>query len=153
MRTRRRWTPTPYRESTGARVDLPAAQTSVFTLTAGPLPPNPPGILTRPDVPACLDQLRRHFRWVLIDTPPITPDYLEGYLSSMVRASDGCVLVLDLGDDDGPFGAEAVVERLAQVKTVLIGEIPTDPDDPTRAVTVPGREANEIPCRTGLPAS
>src|SRR5215213_265269 len=33
----------------------------------------------------------------LIDTPPITPDYLEGYLSSMVRAADGCVLVLDLG--------------------------------------------------------
>ena len=26
----------------------------------------------------------------LIDTPPITPDYLEGYVSSMVRASDGC---------------------------------------------------------------
>ena len=29
----------------------------------------------------------------LIDTPPITPDYLEGYLSSMVRTADACVLV------------------------------------------------------------
>src|ERR1700722_3027699 len=67
----------------------------------------------------------------LIDTPPITPDYMEGYLSSLVRASDGCVLVVDLGDDDGPFAAEAVVERLAAVKAVLVGEPRADPEDPT----------------------
>lgn len=67
----------------------------------------------------------------LIDTPPITADYLEGYLSSMVRAADGAVLVVDLGDDDGPFAAEAVVSRLEGVKTLLIGTPPTDPDDPT----------------------
>jgi ribosome-interacting GTPase 1 len=65
----------------------------------------------------------------LIDTPPITADFLEGYLSSMVRAADGCVLVVDLGDDDGPFAAEAVVERLVQVKTVLTGQPPPHPDD------------------------
>src|SRR5262249_8962880 len=67
----------------------------------------------------------------LIDTPPITADFLEGYLSSMVRAADGCVLVVDLGDDDGPFAAEAVVERLAHVKTVLTGQPPPPPDDPS----------------------
>jgi ribosome-interacting GTPase 1 len=67
----------------------------------------------------------------LIDTPPITADYLEGYLSSMVRSSDACVLVVDVGDDDGPFAAEAVVERLGQVKTVLVGAPPADPEDPT----------------------
>ena len=60
----------------------------------------------------------------LIDTPPITADYLEGYLSSIIRASDGCVLVVDLGDDDGPFAAEAVLEKLGHVKTVLVGEPP-----------------------------
>src|SRR5207248_2362445 len=67
----------------------------------------------------------------LIDTPPVTPDFLEGYLSSMVRAADGAALLVDLGDDDGPFAAEAVVERLAQVKTVLTGQPPTDNPDPT----------------------
>jgi ribosome-interacting GTPase 1 len=67
----------------------------------------------------------------LIDTPPITADYLEGYLSSMVRAADGCLLVVDLGDDDGPLAAEAVVERLAQVKTVLDGRPPAQQDDPS----------------------
>src|SRR5262249_48236248 len=55
----------------------------------------------------------------LIDTPPITADSLEGYLPGMVQAADAAVLLVDLGDDDGPFAAEAVVERLAQTKTTL----------------------------------
>jgi ribosome-interacting GTPase 1 len=67
----------------------------------------------------------------LIDTPPITADYLESYLASMVRASDLCVLLLDLGDDDGPFTVEAVIDKLAHVKTVLVGQPPADPEDPT----------------------
>jgi ribosome-interacting GTPase 1 len=67
----------------------------------------------------------------LIDTPPITADFLEGYLSSMIRACDSCVIVVDLGDDDGPFAAEAVLDKLAHVKTVLVGELLTDPEDPT----------------------
>src|SRR5438270_138325 len=42
----------------------------------------------------------------LIDTPPITADFMEGYLSSMVRAAHAAVLMIDLADDDGPFAAE-----------------------------------------------
>ena len=66
----------------------------------------------------------------LIDTPPITADYLEGYLSSMVRSADAALLLVDLGDDDGPFAAQTVVERLAESKTILAGEPPTSVDDP-----------------------
>jgi len=66
----------------------------------------------------------------LIDTPPITADYLEGYVSSMVRSADAALLMVDLGDDDGPFAAETVLERLAQTKTVLVGTPPTDASDP-----------------------
>lgn len=69
----------------------------------------------------------------LVDTPPITPDFLEPYLSSMVRAADACVLLVDLGDDDGPFAAEAVVKRLDDVKTALVGKLPASIDDPTIA--------------------
>src|SRR5437868_12459320 len=54
----------------------------------------------------------------LIDTPPITADVMEGYLSSLVRAADAVLLMVDLGDDDGPFAAETVLERLAEVKTI-----------------------------------
>jgi uncharacterized protein len=64
----------------------------------------------------------------LIDTPPITPDFLEGYLSSMVRAADAAVLMVDLADDDAPFTAEAVIEKLAHVKTMLGGEHQPDED-------------------------
>jgi small GTP-binding protein len=66
----------------------------------------------------------------LIDTPPITADYLESYLSSMVRSADAALLMVDVGDDDGPFAVEAVLDRLAQTKTVLVGQLPTDPADP-----------------------
>src|SRR5437868_3048196 len=60
----------------------------------------------------------------LIDTPPITADFLEPYLSGMVRVADGAALVVDLADDDGPFAAEAVREKLAGVHTQLVGEPP-----------------------------
>ncbi len=67
----------------------------------------------------------------LIDTPPVTADYLESYVSSMVRAADASVLLLDLGDDDGPFAAETVIERLAGVKTMLVGKVPAEIADPS----------------------
>ncbi len=70
-------------------------------------------------------------RTQLIDTPPITPDYMESYLSSMVRTADAALLMVDLGDDDGPFAAEAVLDRLAQTKTVLVGQPPAESPDPT----------------------
>jgi ribosome-interacting GTPase 1 len=65
----------------------------------------------------------------LIDTPPITTDFLEGYLSSMVRTADAALLMVDLADDDGPFTAQAVLDRLAQAKTVLAGRNPEALDD------------------------
>ena len=65
----------------------------------------------------------------LIDTPPITADYLESYVSSLVRAADAALLMLDLGDDDGPFAAETVLDRLAHVKTVLVGQKPAEQGD------------------------
>jgi small GTP-binding protein len=67
----------------------------------------------------------------LIDTPPITADFLEGYVSSMVRAADACILLVDLADDDAPFAAEAVLKQLDAVKTVLVGQPRTAVDDPT----------------------
>jgi ribosome-interacting GTPase 1 len=60
----------------------------------------------------------------LIDLPPVTPDFMETYVSTMTRNADAALLVVDLGDDDGPFAAEAVLERLQQTKTVLTGKPP-----------------------------
>jgi small GTP-binding protein len=65
----------------------------------------------------------------LVDLPPITPDVMEPYLSSIARAADAALLMLDLGDDDGPFAVEAVLERLAEVKTVLARAVPAEQED------------------------
>src|SRR5262249_31241257 len=67
----------------------------------------------------------------LIDLPPVTADYMEGYVSSMVRSADAALLLVDLGDDDGPFGAEAALERLTQTKTVLAGQTLATSEDPS----------------------
>src|SRR2546426_8803668 len=80
----------------------------------------------------------------LIDTPPITADYLEGYLSSMVRTADAALLLVDLGDDDGPFAAQAVLERLADVKSILNGQPPAVVEDPTIQHTKTLLVANKI---------
>ncbi len=44
---------------------------NLYALTAGPLPPNPPAILARKNVTNLLDHLRRHFEWILLDSPPL----------------------------------------------------------------------------------
>jgi capsular exopolysaccharide synthesis family protein len=49
----------------------PTRVPNLFALTTGPLPPNPPAILTRPNMADFLDRLRSHFSWILIDSPPL----------------------------------------------------------------------------------
>jgi uncharacterized protein len=66
----------------------------------------------------------------LIDTPPVTADFLEPYLSSMVRSANAVLLLADLGDDDGPFAVEAILDRLAQTKTILAAANNQVPEDP-----------------------
>jgi capsular exopolysaccharide synthesis family protein len=46
-------------------------QRNLWVIPAGPLPPNPPALLARPELGQGLDQLRRHYKWVLIDSPPV----------------------------------------------------------------------------------
>jgi ribosome-interacting GTPase 1 len=58
----------------------------------------------------------------LVDMPPITADVMEGWQSSMARTADAAILMLDLADDDGPFAAETVIDRLKESKTYLVGD-------------------------------
>jgi ribosome-interacting GTPase 1 len=65
----------------------------------------------------------------LVDLPPISSDFLEPWVPSIVRSADGALLVVDLSDDDAADTATAVIERLRQTKTELVGELPFDSDD------------------------
>jgi ribosome-interacting GTPase 1 len=52
--------------------------------------------------------------------------------------------LVDLSDDDGPFAVEAVLNRLTETKTILQGELPTEPEDPTIHYTKAMLVANKI---------
>jgi ribosome-interacting GTPase 1 len=80
----------------------------------------------------------------LIDMPPITADYLEGYVSSMARSADAALLLVDLAEDEGPFAVEAVIEKLAQTKTALAGQPPVESPDATVKYTKTLLVANKI---------
>ena len=65
----------------------------------------------------------------LIDTPPITPDFMEPYLLGYIRGADLVLFMVDLGDDDGIEQCAAVFERLRGGKTHLGKESGLDEED------------------------
>jgi ribosome-interacting GTPase 1 len=65
----------------------------------------------------------------LIDTPPITADFLDPNLLGLTRGSDLALLMFDAGSDDGIDGLAPVLERLNQTKTRLAKESYLDEED------------------------
>jgi ribosome-interacting GTPase 1 len=55
----------------------------------------------------------------LVDTPPITADYLEPYMYGLIRGADLALLVVDLGDDSGIERCQEAIDRLGGTKTRL----------------------------------
>lgn len=55
----------------------------------------------------------------LIDTPPITRDFIEPHMLGLIRAADVALLVVDVGHDEGIENAQELLERLATTKTRL----------------------------------
>jgi capsular exopolysaccharide synthesis family protein len=49
----------------------PTKSPNLFVLAAGALPPNPPALIARKQMGDLLDRLRRHFDWILLDSPPL----------------------------------------------------------------------------------
>jgi uncharacterized protein len=77
-----------------------------------------PGIMMRQDVPV-----------QLVDLPPIAPDFFEPWVPSVIRSADAALLLVDLGNDDVADAALAVLDRLAEVHTEFVGELPYDEED------------------------
>lgn len=67
-----------------------------------------PGMMRREDVPV-----------QLVDTPPITSDHFEPYLTGFVRCADVVVLAFDGSSDDAPDQTAEVISELAKRKTFL----------------------------------
>jgi ribosome-interacting GTPase 1 len=55
----------------------------------------------------------------LIDTPPITADFMETYMQGLIRGADVAVLMVDLGADEGIEQLQELLDRLSGTKTRL----------------------------------
>jgi hypothetical protein len=55
----------------------------------------------------------------LVDTPPITADYMEPYVQGLVRGAELALLMVDLGSDSGVEQCQEVLDRFAGGKTRL----------------------------------
>jgi len=79
----------------------------------------------------------------LIDTPPVTKDFMDPHLHGLIRSSDLVLLMVDLGSDDGVEQCQEVLDRLSGTKTRLAAESCLDENDVglsyTRTFTVPNK--------------
>jgi len=66
----------------------------------------------------------------LIDTPPVSEELYESYISNLVRNADLIVLVCDLADPRMVANTRVVLTRLEEKRIILKPEFETQPDDP-----------------------
>ena len=91
----------------------------------------------------------------LIDTPPITADYMESYMHGLIRRADLALLLVDLGNDSGIEQCQEVVDRLEATKTRLARHSSLGEEDVglsyTRTFLVPNKiDLPEAPGRLDL---
>jgi hypothetical protein len=79
----------------------------------------------------------------LIDTPPITADYLEPYMQDLIRGVDVAVLIVDLAADEGIEHVQQVLDKLNSTRTRLANRTYLDETDVglsyTRTLLVPNK--------------
>ena len=71
----------------------------------------------------------------LIDTPPVTSDFLDPATQGLVRGADLVLLMVDLASDDCAEDTEAVIRRLEQTRTGLATSSYLDEEDIGRSYT------------------
>jgi capsular exopolysaccharide synthesis family protein len=92
---------------------------NLWAIPAGALPPNPPALLARPDLATALAQLKRRYRWVLVDSPPVAA-VTDALL--LAQCADATVLVVQQNKVD-----RAMVKRalgaLRKVTPNVVGAV------------------------------
>jgi hypothetical protein len=80
----------------------------------------------------------------LIDTPPVTADYMDTHLHNLIRAADLALLMVDLESDGGIEQCQELLDRLAQTKTRLAAKSRLDDEDVGLSYTQTFLVANKI---------
>jgi ribosome-interacting GTPase 1 len=65
----------------------------------------------------------------LIDTPPITSDYLESYLPGLIQSADAVLLIVDLSVDEGIEQTDELLRHLEHSRVLLAGKPVQAADD------------------------
>ena len=91
----------------------------------------------------------------MIDTPPITADFIDPSMHGLIRSADLALLVVDLGSDEGLLQCQEVLEKLGKTKSRLGASSYLDEEDVglsyTRAFLVPNKiDLEEAPARLEL---
>ena len=91
----------------------------------------------------------------LIDTPPITADFIESYIYGLIRGADLAVLMVDLGSDEGIEQCQDVLDKLSDTKTRLASTSYLDEQDVglsyTQTLLVPNKiDLPDAPARLEL---
>jgi len=91
----------------------------------------------------------------LIDTPPITADFIESYTYGLIRAADLALLLVDLGSDAGVEQCQDVFDKLGGTKTRLAATSYLDEQDVglsyTQTLLAPNKiDLPEAPARLEL---
>jgi len=92
---------------------------NLMALTTGPVPPNPADLLSSHRMREAIAELRRRFRFVVIDSPPIMAATDAVILSAL---TDGILLVVRSGDTPKEAFTRAR-DLLAAVKGRLLGVV------------------------------
>jgi hypothetical protein len=62
----------------------------------------------------------------LIDTPPITDDFIQPWLPPIIRSADLVLLVVDLGSDEVMEEIDGVIRRLEESRIKLVSDEPKE---------------------------
>jgi capsular exopolysaccharide synthesis family protein len=92
---------------------------NLSVISAGPLPPNPPALLARPELAEALARLRQHYRWVLIDSPPVAA-VTDALL--LAQRADSTILVVQQNKVDRVMVKRALL-ALRKVTPNVLGAV------------------------------
>ena len=108
--------------ATGSNVMDIIQRTSIpnlYVLTSGPVAPNPSELLASQNMVDIFKELKQHFDYVLVDTPPIMPVTDAAVVSGKV---DGTIMVIASGTVSPAIAVEAKT-RLEQAGAQLLGVV------------------------------
>jgi ribosome-interacting GTPase 1 len=91
----------------------------------------------------------------IVDLPPVSTEYFEGWIANTLQPADGAIIVLDLTDPACAENLAAIVERLREKKIELHGWWPGHRGPrpvPPPVIGPDGEEIIEDPFRIEIPA-